>query len=246
MPRNLDALVGDDVCVFEQGPVGLRIIALSCACTGCVNSVLVFTVTPDLPGIPHAISCVIAAYQVPLAVTSAVFELSVPCIQRTGILSAHQNLAIDWMPPVAQVFGRGMLYLLQGASWLFLASVAVPQHLVVAVWFIVVALFHMSTHYGLMPRRILVKPRTDVKLLVGSARGLEVDIRTDEVDASTTVSELHEATGVPHGKETRGPPPDEEAGLEPTEDELYTATGIRSPKQAALEALSSSSKEVPG
>jgi len=170
---------------IEQGQAGLRFLSLCALATSCLNSVLVYIGYHGPDEVPSTevgsssavLTCTLATFELLLALGSSVFEFELCCMIKVRPLGALQDFLLDHMPCLADVYGRGLFYLLQGMIWIiFSAAQAELPHLVVGVWLIMVGIFDFMVHCNVLPRRVLAKTRKkrgDRELTLDSAEDLE-------------------------------------------------------------------------
>lgn len=143
--------------LIEQGPAGVRILAFFGGIGSCVNAG--FTLWNPLQIVFGPIAYLIAFYQAIFSITTALFEAEPGWIQQIPGLNAYQDAVIDQAKFLTEVAGRGIFYGFQGTLWLALASFKDLQNICLGLYFIVLAVLHISMHFGVMPQHIVQKIR---------------------------------------------------------------------------------------
>jgi len=149
---------GEQLVEFiEQGPAGVRTLAVFGGIGSCVNAG--FTVCNPVVMVFGPVAYLIAFYQAMFSITTVLFEAEPGWIQQIPGLNAYQDVVIDQAKFLTEVLGRGIFYGFQGTLWLALASFKDLQNICLGLYFIVLGFLHISMHFGVMPQHIVQKIR---------------------------------------------------------------------------------------
>lgn len=134
------------VSQIEQGPAGVRFLALLGGVGSCVLACM--SLIDISKAVFGAHMYIFAIYQFVFSLTTIMFEANPEWIEKVPGLNKYQEMLCEHAKFLSQEAGRGAFYIYQGTCWLLLASLQNLGPLIMGLYMIFVGVLNMLLAFG--------------------------------------------------------------------------------------------------